>query len=413
MKTKEKRFVEVAIVFCLLFFVALPSIATATEDETLDIYGNANEDDIIDMRDLTFTARMILGLEDETELADANYDGRVSVADMTQIGLIILGRESKLTLVDSSDRIVTVNKPVERLLLASPEGTGGVIKALGADDRVIAIPEHIKDMTTFFPEISKLPSVGTLNHPDYEKIIEFDPDLVIDYYLSPGDFEEKLEPEITVACLNCGPPLTYTQDVKKLGYILGKKDRADEYIDWYESYLDTIAGRVEGLTDDDKPRVFDFYGGEWGMSEGPPYGTFGKENFWVPPLIEMAGGINIAGGLPGDWIIVDPEWVIGENPDVIIREIYTMISGPIVGYDADDPSEVIAMREDIMNQPAFELTDAVKEGDVYLCYGDIIQCYWFIGLPYMAKWFHPELFEDLDPQAVHQEFLTEFQRKAS
>ena len=28
----------------------------------------------------------------------------------------------------------------------------------------------------------------------------------------------------------------------------------------------------------------------------------------------------------------------------------------------------------------------------------------------MAKWFHPELFEDLDPQAIHQEFLTEFQR---
>jgi hypothetical protein len=44
------------------------------------------EDDIIDMRDLTFTARMILRLEDETELADANYDGRISVADMTQIG---------------------------------------------------------------------------------------------------------------------------------------------------------------------------------------------------------------------------------------------------------------------------------------------------------------------------------------
>ncbi len=27
----------------------------------------------------------------------------------------------------------------------------------------------------------------------------------------------------------------------------------------------------------------------------------------------------------------------------------------------------------------------------------------------MAKWFHPELFEDLDPQAIHQEYVTEFQ----
>jgi iron complex transport system substrate-binding protein len=104
---KKKTFVslEIAIVFCLLFLVALPGIAAATEDETLDIYGNANEDDIIDMRDLTFTARMILRLEDETELADANYDGRVSVADMTQIGLIILGRESKLTFVEQLPRL--------------------------------------------------------------------------------------------------------------------------------------------------------------------------------------------------------------------------------------------------------------------------------------------------------------------
>ncbi len=27
----------------------------------------------------------------------------------------------------------------------------------------------------------------------------------------------------------------------------------------------------------------------------------------------------------------------------------------------------------------------------------------------MAKWFYPDLFEDLDPQAIHQEYLTRFQ----
>jgi iron complex transport system substrate-binding protein len=70
MKNKILASLEIAM-FCLLFFVALPGIAAATEDETLDIYGNANEDDIIDMRDLTFTARMILRLEDESRLLRA------------------------------------------------------------------------------------------------------------------------------------------------------------------------------------------------------------------------------------------------------------------------------------------------------------------------------------------------------
>ncbi|MEA1998046.1 MAG: hypothetical protein U9N61_01790 [Euryarchaeota archaeon] len=34
----------------------------------------------------------------------------------------------------------------------------------------------------------------------------------------------------------------------------------------------------------------------------------------------------------------------------------------------------------------------------------------FIAAAYMAKWFYPELFTDLDPKAIHQEYLTRFQR---
>jgi iron complex transport system substrate-binding protein len=34
----------------------------------------------------------------------------------------------------------------------------------------------------------------------------------------------------------------------------------------------------------------------------------------------------------------------------------------------------------------------------------------FIGVAYLAKFFYPDLFTDLDPQAIHQEYLTRFQR---
>ena len=33
-----------------------------------------------------------------------------------------------------------------------------------------------------------------------------------------------------------------------------------------------------------------------------------------------------------------------------------------------------------------------------------------VGLAYTAKWFHPDLFQDLDSQAIHQEYLTRFMR---
>jgi len=33
----------------------------------------------------------------------------------------------------------------------------------------------------------------------------------------------------------------------------------------------------------------------------------------------------------------------------------------------------------------------------------------FVGIGYLAKWLHPDLFSDLDPQAIHQEYLNKFQ----
>jgi iron complex transport system substrate-binding protein len=204
MKNKTLASLEIAIVFCLLFFVALPGIAAASEDETLDIYGNANEDDIIDMRDLTFTARMILRLEDETELADANYDGRVSVADMTQIGLIILGRESKLTLVDSSDRIVTVNKPVERIVSGHPTTTEG-ISLLGAWDRVVGIGQYAAD-EILFPGSSDLPVCLGPMHYDiyYETVFELDPDIFLSFYVlgMPGFEDSHARARRNTCCLS-------------------------------------------------------------------------------------------------------------------------------------------------------------------------------------------------------------------
>jgi iron complex transport system substrate-binding protein len=36
-------------------------------------------------------------------------------------------------------------------------------------------------------------------------------------------------------------------------------------------------------------------------------------------------------------------------------------------------------------------------------------CRHFIGVAFLAKWLHPDLFADLDPKAIHQRYLTEFQ----
>ena len=130
----------------------------------------------------------------------------------------------------------------------------------------------------------------------------------------------------------------------------------------------------------------------------------------IHQMCDIAGGIDIAEGLSGTWPTVDAEWVIDQDPDIIVAQSFSAYIPS--GCGVDDPSEMAAAREDILNRPELAEVIAVKTGDAYMmAFLDIATggsgC--LIGTAYMAKWFHPELFDDLDPQAIHQEYMTEFQ----
>ncbi len=55
-------------------------------------YGDANENGMLNMQDVTKIERMILELDDETDMADANQNGKLNMQDVTHVELIILGR---------------------------------------------------------------------------------------------------------------------------------------------------------------------------------------------------------------------------------------------------------------------------------------------------------------------------------
>ena len=415
MKTKRKNKLLTAIVLCTLFLVALPGIAAAQEDDTLDIYGNANEDDTIDMRDFTYTARMILWLEDETTLADANYDGDVNVLDMTQIGLIILGRESKLTLVDSADRIVTVNKPVERISF-SYIGTAEMIKIVGAWDSVVTVDYNARD-ELLFPGASELPLIdgpASIYDLHFEVVFEADPDIFLTAVVPMPGFEEMvatLEPEIPVVALDFLEPHTVVENVRKLRYVLNTEESGEAFIAWYEGVINDITEETAGLSEDEKPRVFLKIPGMF----PDQLCTFTNGMGFVKHMFEVSGAINIAADLPapGGWVQnLDQEWLVDQNPEVIIASVYDPYHPDVFGYDVDDPSAAKALRNEIMGVTAFEGSDAVANGEVYLFENQFLMgsARVIVGIAYWAKWFHPDLCVDLDPKAIHQEYLTDFMR---
>ena len=391
----------VLAVITMTLLLALPAAAS---DYTLGIFGNANEDDTINMQDVTYTELIILEYRDATELADAKYDGDIDILDMTQIALVILGREKELTFIDSHEgyprSIVTVNKPVERIIPFADNQADG-IKVLGAVDTVVGVGTEIQDKPILYPVMSELPGVGDVwgPGPDIEAIISLNPDILLTYEFrpSPEVLDDKLAgTDIKVV------RLTFDIDMPQfeiMGYVLDKKDEAEEFIDFFDSHISSIEEQTEGLTEDEKPTVYI----EWCQ----PYLAFNKLS-GAGQMCEMAGGINIAADLTGvgspHSLTIDPEWVVDQNPDIIIK-----IPSRGTGYDVDDVAGIKAARDDIMSRPGWNYIKAVETGNVYLLTIELHDGpQTVVAAQYYAKWFHPDLFEAMDPQAFHQEYLDRF-----
>ena len=387
MKKKTLASLEIAIVLCSMLLVStLPGLAAnqtmqkvsastitaaSEDDDTLDIYGNANVDDTIDMRDVTFIARIILRLEEPTALADANFDGEINVLDMTQIGLINRGKEKELTIEDCFGEAETVREPVKRIVsLWSPELE--VLRALKTEDKIVGVNKMVKYQKLYFPQLSKLPSVGDIwTGLDYEAILDLNPDILLTFQAQQGqgaqrkmEWERKL-PGVTIISLDLDRPEAFTENVKMLGYILQKEDEAEEFIDWHDGYMDKIKSRTDGLSDDKKPKVF-----VWDQyTQGGSY-TTGCKGTIYHSICTIAGGENIAEDLlpsAGPWFFkVEPEWVIEQNPDIITASVSS--SSFSCGYGTDNPSGMVAAREQILTRPELVLANAnaVKSGRVYI-----------------------------------------------
>ena len=420
MKTRTKALVvvEIAIVLCSVFLVALPAISadqttqkvsactsevtTASEDDfTLEIYGNANEDDTIDMRDTTYIKLAIFGKKPKTDLADANYDGKVSMLDVGQTKLIILSKEKELTVKDTLERIVTVKMPVERLIpldyrIAVP------MLAIGAKDMIVAVDRAFHERLNAIDSavgMTELPVVNAHGGPagiDYEMVLTLKPDLVITWSTEADDIAEKL-PSIPVVVLPCVRRSTIVPDLKAVGMILDKEEEAGELIDWIQKYDGMIEERTKDMKPDEMPTLYIEGWKRWWADT-----SIGNVGY----IAEGCGGRNIAAELPGSSVTVDPEWVIEQSPEVMIHGLmHGHESGP--GKTAADLE--IKLEEVLADRPGFEEVNAVKNHRVYLLDWDLIYGpRYVVGRCYIAKWLHPKLFEDINPEELHNEYLSEF-----
>lgn len=342
---------------------------------------------------------------DEVDAAEQAYDEGKMTADELD-GIKYISENYPRSIVDSAGNEITIYKPLEQIMVFN-RGITEALRSIKAQDKIVAIDDSTKKESVFLPEISQLPSMGKVSDPDEELILESAPDAVFHYATimesSVDHMQETLnaaDPSLAVIRLDLSHPEKYVEEVEKLGYLMDKEEEAQEYIDFYNGLMNDIKSVTEGLSDEEKPEVY------WEMYSDYQTVSMSASSH---QKVEMAGGKNIFADLPVTYSYLDPEELLVKNPDIVIK-LCGAKDVAFDGYNYDDFSQMEGLRDRIMSRPGWDRLDVVTTGRVYMISNDIVSgSKHFIGVAYLAKLFHPDKFQDLDPVAIHQQYLSDFQ----
>jgi len=379
------------------------SDSEAASNVTLSVLGNANGDETIDVKDVEYTESIILGSKNQTQLADATCDNNINILDVTKTELINLGKAKELTLVDGVGRQVNVSLPVKRIVPTDYRTTETLL-ALGTGDMIVGVDKAFHERMAEFGLLD-LPEVGVHGKSvNYEMVLTLKPDIVL-LPLSQAENANQIAdnlPNTSIVVMGLSSKKTIYSDLTTMGFVLGKEKEANELLNWMQGYENLVKERTKDLKTNDMPTFYYEY-----MSEGEDkWQVITPNDPSAGQVAEKTGGSNIAIGLAGNSVEVDPEWVIEKNPDFMFADLMKGFdSGP--GKTEEDMK--VLLTKVLSNRPGFEKVNAVKNQRVYLIDRDIIGGpRWVIGHIYFAKCMHPELFKDTNPEEINKEYLKKF-----
>jgi len=317
-----------------------------------------------------------------------------------------------LTITDTAGREVTFPMPVERVIVLSSDAAEAVVM-LGAADKVVGVSDTVQKKSYYFPQLAKKQSIGKWNAPDYEMIGEIarggeekiTPDILVIGYSYPdkpyGIFgvEKGLAPfnDIRAVALEFTKPENMTGEIETLGKILGKEAEAQDYVNWYNEKQVAVEQAVAGQN---KPKVY----AEW--SSTSDLSTLGAGSGF-DQVLSVANGYNIAKKMGDAYPKVSWEWVVTQNPEVILKRQVQPSDQKQIGWESEPSSDTVKMqaaRNELLARSGASGISAVKADRVYLMDWDVLNGLdQVVGITYLAKLLHPTA--DLDPVSVHKEYL--------
>ncbi|MBV4476795.1 MULTISPECIES: ABC transporter substrate-binding protein [Pseudomonas] len=333
------------------------------------------------------------------------------------------------SVTDLQGRTVKVHLPVRRVILgegrqlylvAALDTENPIERIVGwRKDLIQSDPDTYNAYLRKFPEIAKIPTFGGFESGtfDIEQAISQKPDVIIlnieaQHATEDARYIEKLDalgiPVVYVDFRN--NPMQNTEPTMRLfGKLFGKEERAEAFIDFRNRQIRRVTDVIEAKHPA-RPNVFIERIG--GYTDDCCL-SFGNENFGL--FVDMAGGNNIARRIiPSTFGQLNPEQVIVANPDhVVVTSADWEAFAPGGHWVGVGPGANLAeARRKLQwytHRPAYAGIKAQDTQAFHAIWHQFYNSpYQFVAIQQFAKWFHPELFADLDPDAAFREMHERF-----
>jgi len=306
----------------------------------------------------------------------------------------------EITITDTLGRNVTIHYPVEKVVVCD-DLVAELVQLIGAADNVVGIEPSIKDRG-YFPKMTDKPIVGSqFRDLNYELIVELEPDVVLLMDVGPvAKVIEKLSKIGVKAIVISIRPEKIPETIELLGKMFGKEERAKEIIEWWNNKWSLLEERISSANS--KVKLKAFVGMGFSPTDKLPTQTWGKLANWNY-IFERLSLVNIASEKLKTHGEVDLEFVIEANPDIIIIGDWSDVW---LGYTKNSTELAEKMIEVVLKDPVLKDVSAVRRGKVYaMHYSMLLSFRSVIGAYYLAKVVYPELFEDVNPDEIHEEYF--------
>ena len=197
------------------------------------------------------------------------------------------------------------NKKYNRIVVLNP-ATVEMIYMLGAEDKIVGVANLERSKVWPEEKVAKLESVGTFIKPSLERIITLKPDLVITSALTDDNLNNGLKSNnIEAKRIQANSIEEIFTNFMEVAKMLGKENEANKIIAEKRVKLEEI----KKMATINKKGLF--------VMSASPLMVFGNDNL-PNDIMKLLNIKNIAENQKGRNPIVTPEFIMKENPDIII-----------------------------------------------------------------------------------------------